>query len=182
MTGFDFTRILKKYGDKNCLDIEHEWLSHNNVDGGQNIRCKAVHGDGKDVLTYEAWGQRAWLLEHGSGTKMDDASKNPDLPAYKQSAYWNPEREGTEIRTRPRSPMYRDLDDNLHQGSGIGMPHGINVEESTWHFHKTYRSIEPLHIIKEAVTGDTVTNKMMEAAVLDEVDKACDRAMRGGSA
>lgn len=177
----DFTSVLKKYGDKNCRDIEQSWLSHSDVNGEQNIKCKTAHADGKDVLTYEAWGQRAWLLEHGSGKKMDDASKNPDLPAYKQSEYWNTERENTEIRSRPRSPKYKDLDNNPHQGSGVGMPHGVDVEESKWHFHRLMHSIEPLHIIKETVTGDTATNRLMEAAVLDEIDKAVGRAMKGGN-
>ena len=175
----DFTEILRNFGNKNCADIRSEWNGHE-VDGESRVQCAASHNDVKDVLRYEAWGQKAWLLEHGSGKKMDDATVNPDLIDYKNYyKYWNPERETTEIRTRPRNPVYYDLDDNPHHGSGKGMPHGFDVEESGWHFHDNYHSIEPLHIIRGIVMGDTALNRMMEEAILDEVGKAFDRAIGG---
>ena len=174
----DLTGVLRNYGNKNCADIRNEWDGHA-IDGNSEVQCATSHEESKDVLKYEASGQKAWLLEHGSGSKMDDASQNPDLPAYKHSEYWNNEREGTEIRTRPKLPMYKDLDNVPHHGSGVGMPHGINIEESQWHFHKNYKAIEPLHVMKQIIMGDTAINRMMEEAILDAVDAEVNRVITG---
>jgi len=182
MNAFDYSDILDKYGEKNCKDIENEWYAHSDVQGEQSIEHKTFYTKGKTILFYIASGQRPWLLEHGSGSKMDDATENPSLPAYKSSEYWNNEREGTEIRTRPRLPMYKDLDNHEHKGSGVGMPHGINIEESQWHFHKNYKAIEPLHVMKQIVMGDTAMNKQMEDRILlyvgIDVENAIAEAMQ----
>lgn len=174
----DINGVLLKAMQLNSKDIRNEWNA-NDVDGKAKLETHLSYNNDKSVATYEASGQKAWLLEHGSGSKMDDANENPDLPAYKHSEYWNNEREGTEIRTRPKLPMYKDLDNVPHHGSGVGMPHGINIEESQWHFHKDYKAIEPLHVMKQIIMGDTAINKMMEDAILDSVDAEIDRAMTG---
>ena len=68
------------------------------------------------------------------------------------------------------------------KGSGVGMPHGINIEESQWHFHKNYKAIEPLHVMKQIVMGDTAMNKQMEDRILlyvgIDVENAIAEAMQ----
>lgn len=129
-------------------------------------------GKGARSVTYKAWGQRAWIDEFGSGSLMD--KENPYLPAYKSSKYWNKEREDTEIRTRHRQVPglefdghkfgYLDLDDNPHRGSGIGMPHGINIETSTGRFHGAVRPHLPRHTVREEVTGQGSEDVVMTDA------------------
>lgn len=174
--------ILRRTTQLNREDIRREWDSKS-VDGNADLDTRVDKLDEDDVffMVYTASGQKAWLLEHGSGSKMDNENQNPDLASYKHSSFWNNEREGTEIRTRPRSPMYKDLDGIKHHGSGIEMPHGINVEESQWHFHKSYKAIEPLHVMKEIVMGDTAINRMMSDAIEDLIVSGIDRAVTGAT-
>lgn len=166
--------IVSRYAEKNMADIRNEW-SKENVKGNAEIRFKITREDVFGVTgQYEASGQKAWIVEHGSGSLMDDASENPGLSQYKSSKYWNDEREGTEIRTR--TGEYSDLDDNMHTGSGLGGSHGLNAEKL-----RGGRKVvphEPRHVLKETLTSNTVINLQMKDAILRFVGDTVKTEMR----
>lgn len=181
-------------------DIRSEWSRFPNVPGNADITFRIKNDDYNTVTgEYAATGQKMWILEHGSGSKMDKEDKNPDLAEYKRSELWNPERgkepgadpSGTEIRTRPRSVNgqgwgYLDLDLNKRRGSGAAMPHGLNAEWSMKGLG-SHRAVpqEPQHIIHDTLIppeGTSARVKAMEDEMYLVLGNVIDRAILRGEA
>lgn len=174
----DIKDILLNYMTKHGYRIVSEWHKDFMTEGNAQLKIESIQTKRGVRGLYVAWGQKAWIMEHGKGSKMDDESANPDLASYKHSKYWNTEREGTEIRSRHRSVNgqgwgYLDLDNNKHRGSGMGMPHGINVEEQGGRFHGAVEPLPARHVIKEEITKDNAIDK----AMLDEIDSVMTGAV-----
>ncbi|BAL85102.1 hypothetical protein SELR_pSRC300290 (plasmid) [Selenomonas ruminantium subsp. lactilytica TAM6421] len=188
----ELANVMQKTARGIMDDIRSDWSKHKRPEGNAEIDFHIVKDD-YDVVRgeYVASGQKMWILEHGSGSKMDNAKENPDLPAYKRSELWNKERgkppgndeSGTEIRTRG---PYQDLDGNWHQGSSAAMPHGLNLEWQTAGGGKPWAKVRPIegqHIVKENVTassGKSARIAVMEDDIFNALGAMADRyIMRG---
>lgn len=186
--------ILKKESGGFIADIKSEWNRFPNIVGNADISFKITKDDFDFVAgVFSAEGQKMWMLEHGSGSRMDNEEENPDLADYKRSEYWNKERghgfgsspSGTEIRTRAKMPMYSDLDNNYHHGSGAAMPHGLNAEWSM-NGRNTQKVIpvEPQHIIKETLapsSGSSARIRKFEDDIYAALGEMVDIAVGRGS-
>lgn len=146
---------LLSTANKICSDVKNDWATFSNVAGEAEIRTTIPRGhydeyDGElsteASIIIEATGQKAWILEHGKGSLMDNESENPGLADYKASDLWNSERENTEVRTR--SGVYTDLDGNVQVGSGIGGKHGLNAEKLSG---QAVKALPGQHIIKRNI-------------------------------
>ena len=173
-------------------DIRSDWSKHKRPEGNAEIDFQIVKDD-YDVVrgVYTAQGQKMWILEHGSGSEMDDEKENPDLPDYKRSELWNKERgkppgndpSGNEIRTR--GPYY-DLDGNFHKGSSAAMPHGLNLEWETAGGGRPWKKVSPIkgkHIVRDNVVASSDESARianMEDDIFNVMGAMADRyVMRG---
>lgn len=169
--------ILKRTANGVMADIRSEWGHFPRDTGNAEISFRITKDEAEEVCgEYTAKGQKMWLLEHGSGSKMDDEQENPGLAEYKQSGSWNPERgkppgndpSGHEIRSR--GPYY-DLDGNFHEGSSMAMPHGLNLEWETAGHGKPWAKVAPRkgnHIVRDNVAPKEGTSARM-TAMEDEI-------------
>ena len=188
----ELANVMEKTAKGIIADIRSDWSKHKRPEGNAEIDFQIVKDD-YDVVRgeYTARGQRMWILEHGSGSKMDDEKENPDLPDYKRSELWNKERgkppgndpSGNEIRSRG---SYYDLDGNFHEGSSIAMPHGLNLEWETAGSGKPWKKVSPIkgqHIIRDNVTaasGESARIATMEDDLYNALGHMADRyVMRG---
>ena len=147
-------------GKKNASDIRNEWNGRGDIEGNAELTVAITKNTPDEVvMTYAASGQKAWINEYGSGSKMD--TSNPFLAEYKASSRWNPERKGNEIRTR--HGVYYDLDGNPHVGSDLGGESGLNAE---W-LNKPVKAHEPKHTMKEVITGNTAYNEQLKEDLLN---------------
>ncbi len=157
--------VVQHYAQKNVADIQNQW-DGSRIEGEAKIDFK-ITADTPGLIAgeYRASGQKMWILEHGSGSLMDDGVENPGLASYKQSDLWNDERENEEIRTR-QGP-YLDLDRQQQMGSGIGGEHGLNAEKLN---HGQISIAEnPRHIIAETLTSKTAINEELKTSLLNSV-------------
>lgn len=161
----EVANVINRYAQKNVAEIEQQW-DGSRIEGDAEISFDITVDTPQLVVgEYRASGQKAWILEHGSGSHMDDKEENPGLPAYQSSDLWNTERENTEIRTRQGA--YLDLDRQPRMGSGIGGEHGINAEKMN---HGQISIAEnPRHIVKETVKLTTARNLEMKQGIIDAV-------------
>lgn len=161
----EVANVINRYAQKNVAEIEQQW-DGSRIEGDAEISFDIVADTPELVVgEYRATGQKMWILEYGSGSRMDDSTDNPGLPAYQSSDLWNNERENTEIRTRQGA--YLDLDRQPHMGSGIGGEHGLNAERMN---HGQVSIAEsPRHIVKETVKLSTARNLEMKQGIIDAV-------------
>ena len=121
----ELANVMEKTAKGIMADIRSDRSKHKRPEGNAEIDFQIVKDD-YDVVRgeYTAQGQKMWILEHGSGSKMDDEKENPDLPDYKRSELWNKERgkppgnDESSNEIRSRGPYY-DLDGNFHEGASI---------------------------------------------------------------
>ena len=161
----EVANVINRYAQKNVAEIEQQW-DGSRIEGDAEISFDITVDTPQLVVgEYRASGQKMWILEHGSGSLMDDEVENPGLASYKQSDLWNDERENEEIRTR-QGP-YLDLDRQQQMGSGIGGEHGLNAEKLN---HGQISIAEnPRHIVKETVKLTTARNLEMKQGIIDAV-------------
>ncbi len=172
-------------------DIRSEW-SKSKIEGNADIDFHITNDD-YDIVrgTYEATGQKMWILEHGKGSKMDNEQENPGLEDYKHSDLWNPERgkppgndsSGNEIRSRG---PYRDLDGNWHEGSSMAMPHGLNLEWKTAGKGKKFAKVATRvghHYVRDNVMpkeGTSARIVALEDDIYNAIGNAVDIAVMRG--
>lgn len=188
----DFADIISRTANGVMADIRNEWDSYGRDAGNAEISFKITKDEAGEVAgEYTAKGQKMWILEHGSGSKMDDEKENPGLADYKQSELWNKERgknpgadpSGNEIRSRG---PYQDLDGNWHEGSSMAMPHGLNLEWETVGNGKPWSKVTPRkghHIVRDNVAppeGTSARIKAMEDEIFFALGNAIDRDVRRG--
>lgn len=134
--------IVIKWAGKICSDVCLAWGKQFNIDGNAEIGFDLVSQTaGLIIGQFKATGQKAWICEYGSGSKM----KPLDLAKYKSSKYWNSARHGTAITGRPRGE-YRDLDGEYRWSSGVNS--GRNLEDTGI---DRYQAAEPRETIRNIV-------------------------------
>lgn len=134
--------IVMKWAGKICADVCMEWGKFHNVKGEAEIGFDIVSQTAELIVgQFKANGQKAWICEYGSGSRM----KPLDLSKYKSSKYWNPYRNGTAITGR-NAGEYTDLDGNKHYSTGSKQ--GQDLE-------RIYKPAEPKEIIRSIVFDKT---------------------------
>ena len=177
---------MQQLAAKDIADIKREWDKYD-IEGNAYITFKITKDTPMLVEgRYDAKGMKMWMLEYGSGSKMD--MTNPHLKEYKRSKVYNSNRgkvgqslSGTEIRTRPKG-SYEDIDapeHKEHQGSGLGFGSqwrwGLNAEWLRGFNNErgkpnAVEPIEPHHIIKDIVPRkNTVHKQEFQANVLKAI-------------
>ena len=156
-----FLRIVKSYSRVACDQVRQQWQIHGDE--------PSTSGESKIVFTMEnaqsvitahvyAWGQKAWILEFGRGSLMEnDPELNPFFEAYKNDPNTNQEREyyGWAIVGRPKG-KYKDLDGNIRESRGTMQ--GVNLEQPKIWFNDFQRFYyiprEPKYIIRNILIGE----------------------------
>ena len=162
---------LKSSAEKHIQQINGEWQKHKGL-GESNIQFE-ITVDRIDRVegVYRASGQGMWVMEYGKGSKLD--RNNPFLSRYTSSPVFNRERENYEIRTRKGT--YKDIDGNSHVGSGLGGKHGLNAEKFK---KKKPLAMEPLYIIRDSLTKDSVLNQTLNDMLLMEFGATVKRELK----
>ena len=125
---------------------------------GQWDNLSAVHGEAhietNDTIVFptyllqriEAWGQRAYICEYGSGSASDTAD-NPYIDDYINDSNFNDYRSKSDMTIRGRDEGdYTDLDGNIQHSTGKNA--GKDLEAKPVYPGMT---MLPMHIIREEV-------------------------------
>ena len=113
----------------------------------------------------EAYGQRAWICEFGSGSESD-TSDNPYLDDYINDSNFNDYRSKSDMRIRGRDAgAYTDLDGN--EEYSFGRNAGKDLEAKPVYKGMT---MVPMHIIKEEIlAAKPELYSMINAVVADTI-------------
>lgn len=146
-------QIVNKYANKACDKVQTEWSKYvSDVDGDSVIDSEISKAKSRIVATIYAYGQRAWILEYGRGSLMDNVNVNPYLNEYLQSEKINPwrKRKGSKaIYGRPEGE-YEDLDGNTQWSSG--KLSGVNLERLNTN---PYEPLKGRHITNDILFGSS---------------------------
>lgn len=169
---------LLKTMEENAEDIKQEWrndaLAEDDEAFSQEIETNITEDSPKMVCgEYRASGQAMWVHEYGKGSEMDP--ENPYLDDYKSSKYWN-ENRGPDGEIRTRTGPYKDLDGNVHEGSGIGGPKGLNIE---WFEEKEPVTHRPQHTIERIAAGNTARNALFVDSITAIMGAKAHAALEG---
>ncbi len=154
--------IIIKYTRAATEQVRAEWMKYDDddVEGEANISFTLEETESKTVSIINAFGQKAWILEYGSGSELEDDPKvNPFLKEYVDGivtsgagvSLWNPMRskENFKIVSRPAGEYY-DLDDWMYEGRGVG---GFNLENTKWGEERNI-PFKPRYIIRKILFGE----------------------------
>ena len=150
------SQIVKRYADMACNKVQSEWGRYfSDLEGDSVIDNEVSKAKTYVKATIYAYGQRAWILEYGRGSKMDDANTNPYLMDYLKSDMINPARTGKAIVGRPAG-TYPGLDfhkgeQNIHNSAGKLA--GVNIEGLHHKGEYPYRPLKGQHIISNILFG-----------------------------
>ena len=155
----DYTRVLlsqirkivQDYCKAGCDQVRQQWGSYDNIDGNAKIHS-ATLTIAQDTVAREicASGQKAWILEFGKGSLMENSSaENPFLDDYIRSSLFNKLRLGHALAVVGRpAGEYWDIDGNKYISSGSLA--GIEIE--TWSGQTLHPPIQAKHIIRNVMS------------------------------
>ena len=160
--------IVQSYGDKLVSDINRTWNSLNSIDGNADATFKIISTQKDSVVgRLEATGQKAWIVEFGKGSLMDNEAYNPYLSRYKHNPRrWNKLRKGHFVTGRPKEP-YQDLDNNIHYPSGRLA--GRNLEQTGI---DAYKPSKPYHVIHDVITKNNALKALFKEHLTNTIKQA----------
>jgi len=140
----EHTRII-------CRNVEAEWENMQGITGKAEMHSDLPVIIGNFVTaTLDASGQKAWITEFGSGSKMDRES--PYITAYLESEHFNQWRlHSSRMPIMGRSEgEYLDLDGNVQYSSG--RMQGLDLERDG---KARFQPFSPIHLIQRAIKLET---------------------------
>lgn len=157
MLAAEIYNVVADIADKIVEDVKREWEMYPSVKGkaicDSNIKEFAM---GELLLNVFGEGQKAWILEYGKGSNMDDKD-NPYLDDYwYNDDIINPLRVRPLMVGRPEGE-YTDLDGNEHYSTGKMA--GLIVESRDK--ESPFYPQEALHTIRQACIGENGNGGML---------------------
>ena len=157
--------VIKKHANSICQRARGEYESNSalapfkyEIHNDLILRTESVV-----IAHIEASGGLAWILEFGSGSKMDP--NNPYINDYfKDSRFNNWRPQSLEIATREPG-TYTDLDGKSQTSNATHPGYPLEGKDNG-----KYKAIEPMHIIKELVEQEiTAIEGELAGAIQDIV-------------
>lgn len=143
--------IVRNYNSVAESRVLQEWSRYSEPEGDSEIHSSAKELTSSVSALIWAYGQKAWILEYGSGSEMVTSTKeNPFLAEYMRSEGFNKERFKNALAITGREQgYYTDLDGVTHYSTGTMQ--GKNLEQ--WRSTKSYTPISPKKIIYHVLFG-----------------------------
>ena len=174
-----FKAIVKMYCRVACEQVRQQWARHDEADGNSEIRFTVEDAEAVVTAAIIATGQKAWLLEYGKGSKMEQSTaENPFLEEYLSGevtggdgeSLFNPRRLDRDLAVLGRpAGAYLDLDDNIHTSNGF--LEGWQLEELGGRLGDFNIDVfPPRKIIKNILFGQN--NDGLIAEINEEIFKA----------
>lgn len=126
-------------------NIRNRWNNSQGVTGNAEVSVDAPAISSGNIMTaIVAEGQKAWILEYGSGSKSD-TQDNPYIDSYVNDSNFNRYRSRSDMRIRGRNAgEYKDLDGNTHESTGKNAGKDLEIKP-------VYEPQIPLKIIHEEI-------------------------------
>ena len=118
MFDLELSYVVDEWAKDVARTIENKYGNSQGVEGNAIASSDLPFISEGNIVTYiRAQGQKAWILEYGSGSKADQ--ENPGLDAYVSNGNFNRYRSRSDMTIRGRDAgEYKDLDGNTHVSSG----------------------------------------------------------------
>jgi hypothetical protein len=129
-----------------CDRVRSRWDNLSGIHGESHIKADEIQFRGTVIQqTIEAFGQKCFIAEYGSGSEAENSSNNPYLSAYVNSSNFNYYRSESDMTIRGRDAgTYYDLDGVAHESSGSNAGKDLELKP-------VYEGMTmlPLHVIEE---------------------------------
>lgn len=162
MFDLELSALTNQWAKEVSWNIERRWENSGGVEGNAEVSVDLPYVSTGDVVEYiRAQGQKAWILEYGSGSKSDTSS--PYIDSYVSDRNFNHYRSKGDMRIRGRDAGdYKDLDRNPQVSSGRNA--GKDLEAKP-----VYEPQIPLHIIQEEIEKEIPTLRSRIAELVPEL-------------
>lgn len=162
MFDLELSYVVDEWAKDVARTIENKYGNSQGVEGNAQVTSDLPFVAQGNVETYiRAWGQKAWILEYGSGSLAD--KENPTLDAYVNSGNFNRYRSRADMTIRGRDAgEYQDLDGNTHVSSGKNA--GKDLEAKP-----VYSPSVPLHIVQEEIQAELPELRSRIAEIVPEL-------------
>lgn len=161
--------VLVFWSDRICSRIKNRWASLGIKGNAETDFYILGNVKGAIVSRIFGLGQKMWLAEYGSGSRMD--RDNPYLEKYLRSSEFNQWRlHSSRMPIMGRSAgEYKDIDGNTH--SSTGKLAGFDLERDG---KPEFQPQEPMHVMREEVTAalpeiSEDLSKAISKAVADDI-------------
>ena len=162
MFDLELSALTNQWAKEVSWNIERRWENRAGVEGNAEVSVDLPYVYAGDVVEYiRAQGQKAWILEYGSGSKSD--TSNPYIDSYVSDKNFNHYRSKGDMRIRGRDAGdYKDLDRNPQVSSGRNA--GKDLESKP-----VYEPQIPLHVIQEEIEKEIPTLRSRIAELVPEL-------------
>lgn len=141
----EIAAVVHEWATMVAQRIQNEWDNLGGIHGEAHVETEVPVVFPSYLLSrIEAWGEKCWKVEYGSGS-LSDTSDNPYLDEYISSENFNHYRSKSDMTIRGRDAgEYTDLDGNPQYSSGKNA--GKNLEAKP-----VYRGMTmvPMHTVRE---------------------------------
>lgn len=167
MFDLELSFLVNQWATEVSWAIQNKWEGSHGVEGNAEISVDVPYISSGNVVEYiRAQGDKAWILEYGSGHTLDES--NPYLEDYKSSDRWNPAREsdGNEFIGRAAGETVYVPDGTTYESTGRA--EGMRLEHQMGN-KLPYKSQIPLHIIQEEIQKEIPTLRERIATLIPEL-------------
>ena len=162
MFDLELSALTNQWAKEVSWNIERRWENMTGVEGNAEVSVDLPYVSAGDVVEYiRAQGQKAWILEYGSGSKSDTSS--PYIDSYVSSSNFNSYRSRGDMRIRGRAAgEYSDLDGNPQVSTGTNAGRDLEAKP-------VYEPQIPLHVIQEEIEKEIPTLRSRIATLVPEL-------------
>ena len=162
MFDLELSYVVDEWAMDVARTIENKYGNSQGVEGNAMASSDLPFISEGNVVTYiRAQGQKAWILEYGSGSKSDQ--ENPGLDAYVGNKNFNRYRSRSDMRIRGRDAGdYKDLDGNPQVSSGKNAGRDLEAKP-------VYEPQIPLHVVQEEIQKALPDLRSRLATVIPEL-------------
>jgi hypothetical protein len=163
----ELSALVHQWATEVSWTIQNKWEGSQGVDGLAECSVDVPYISSGNVVEYiRAWGDKAWILEYGSGHTLDES--NPYLEDYKSTDRWNPARasDGNEFIGRTAGETVYVPDGTTYESTGRA--EGMRLEHQMGN-KEPYESKVPLHIVHEYIEAEIPTLRSRIAELTTEL-------------
>jgi len=163
----ELSALVYQWAKEVSWTIQNKWENSQGVDGLAECSVDVPYISSGNVVEYiRAWGDKAWILEYGSGHTLDES--NPYLEDYKSTDRWNPARasDGNEFVGRAAGEIVYVPDGTTYESTGKA--EGMRLEHQMGN-KLPYKSQVPLHIVQEEIQKEIPTLREIIATLVPEL-------------
>ena len=144
MFDLELSYVVDEWAKDVARTIENKYGNSQGVEGNAMASSDLPFISEGNIVTYiRAQGQKAWILEYGSGSKSDTSS--PYIDSYVSDKNFNHYRSKGDMRIRGRDAGdYKDLDRNPQVSSGKNAGRDLEAKP-------VYEPQIPLHVVQEEI-------------------------------